>query len=209
MSGAQELASMLVARRDRDSIRIIETNNPPVNALSQAVRESLAHELAAADNDPNIRAVILICGGRGFFAGADIREIGKPRLPPRVFELTHQIDAMRKPVVAAIHGNALGGGLEMALACHWRVATADAKFGLPEVKLGLIPGAGGTQKLPRLIGIEKAVDIIVSGRLCSLAEALGDWPHRREGRRRSQILRIGFYWRSHGEARRQSRAEIR
>jgi 3-hydroxyacyl-CoA dehydrogenase len=172
MSRDQEPVSMLVTRRDRGSIRIIETNNPPVNALSQAVRESLTRELAAADSDLNIRAVILICGGRGFHAGADIREIGKPRLPPRVFELTHQIDAMRKPVVAAIHGNALGGGLEMALACHWRVAAADTKLGLPEVKLGLIPGAGGTQKLPRLIGIEKAVDMIVSGRICLLPEAL-------------------------------------
>ena len=174
MSGAEQPASSLVARRDRDGVRIIETNNPPVNALSQAVRESLAAALAAADDDPAIRAVILICGGRGFFAGADIREIGKPRLPPRVFELTQQIDRMRKPIVAAMHGNALGGGLEMALACHWRVAAAGAKFGLPEVKLGLIPGAGGTQKLPRLIGIEKAAEMILSGRICSAAEALGN-----------------------------------
>jgi 3-hydroxyacyl-CoA dehydrogenase len=155
-------------------VRIIETNNPPVNALSQTVRESLARELAAANDDAAVRAVILICAGRGFFAGADIREIGKPRLPPRVFELTQQIDRMRKPIVAAMHGNALGGGLEMALACHWRVATADSKFGLPEVKLGLIPGAGGTQKLPRLIGIEKAAEMILSGRICSAAEALGN-----------------------------------
>ncbi|MGE0118353.1 MAG: 3-hydroxyacyl-CoA dehydrogenase NAD-binding domain-containing protein [Dongiaceae bacterium] len=161
-----------MSRRDVADIRLVITDNPPVNALGQAVREELARQLSEAEIDPVVRVVILICAGSGFFVGADICELGRPRLPPRIFELAHQIDAMRTPVVAAIHGNALGGGLEIALASHRRIATRDARFGLPEVKLGLIPGAGGTQRLPRLIGIEKAVDVIVSGRSLSASEAL-------------------------------------
>jgi 3-hydroxyacyl-CoA dehydrogenase len=164
--------SPVVSRRDVADIWLIVTDHPPVNALGQAVREELARQLSEAESDPAVRAVILICAGRGFFAGADIREVGKPRLPPGVFELAHQIDAMHTPVVAAIHGDALGGGLEIALVSHRRIATRDARLGLPEVKLGLIPGAGGTQRLPRLIGIQKAVDIIVSGRSLSASEAL-------------------------------------
>src|SRR5690348_3810424 len=144
-------------------IAVIEIDNPPVNALSHAVRAALASRLDEAMADDAIKAAVIVCAGRTFVAGADINELGKPRSPPLTVDLTTQLDACTKPVVAAIHGTALGGGLEFALACHWRVANADARLGLPEVKLGIIPGGGGTQRLPRAIGAKAALDMIVSG----------------------------------------------
>ncbi|HEV2162564.1 MAG TPA: 3-hydroxyacyl-CoA dehydrogenase NAD-binding domain-containing protein [Stellaceae bacterium] len=144
-------------------IAVIEIDNPPVNALSHAVRAALASRLDEAIADEAIKAAVIVCTGRTFIAGADINELGKPRSPPLTVDLTTQLDACTKPVVAAIHGTALGGGLELALACHWRVASPDARLGLPEVKLGIIPGGGGTQRLPRAIGAKAALDMIVSG----------------------------------------------
>ena len=143
-------------------IGIITINNPPVNALSQHVREGLLESFTQANNDDTI-ATILICDGRTFIAGADITEFGKPLQPPDFLETMEIIESLSKPAVAAIHGTALGGGLETALCCHYRVAVPSARVGLPEVPIGLLPGGGGTQRLPRLIGPEAALAAITSG----------------------------------------------
>ncbi len=143
-------------------IGIITVNNPPVNALSQHVREGLLESFTEANNDDTI-ATVLICEGRTFIAGADITEFGKPLQPPNFLETMEIIESLSKPAVAAIHGTALGGGLETALCCHYRVAVPSARVGLPEVTLGLLPGGGGTQRLPRLIGPEAALEAITSG----------------------------------------------
>ncbi len=154
-------------------IGVITINNPPVNALSHAVRQGIQNAIRAAQSDAS-RAVVIRCEGRTFVAGADIREFGKPPEEPWLPELLHEVEASSKPVVAAIHGTALGGGLELALACHYRIAVADAKVGLPEVKLGLLPGAGGTQRTPRLAGIVAALDLMTSGTPISAASALNE-----------------------------------
>ena len=160
-------------RRD-DEIAIVTVDNPPVNALKHEVRAGLAEGLRQIRDDPAIKAVVIACAGRTFFAGADITEFGKPPQAPGLGEVIAAIEAMPKPVVAALHGTALGGGFELALACHFRVAVAGARVGLPEVKLGLLPGAGGTQRLPRLIGPEKALKMIVTGDPIGAREALAD-----------------------------------
>jgi 3-hydroxyacyl-CoA dehydrogenase len=147
----------------RGNVGIIWINNPPVNAISVGVRAALIDGVAKLAQDPEIKIGILACEGRTFMAGADITEFGKPPLSPGLHEAINAVESSVKPIVAAIHGTAFGGGLEVALGCHYRVAVAGAKVGLPEVKLGLLPGAGGTQRLPRLIGIEAALGIIVSG----------------------------------------------
>jgi 3-hydroxyacyl-CoA dehydrogenase len=134
-----------------------------VNALGHAVREGLRRSLEKATADPEVRAIVLLCAGRTFSAGADITEFGKPPVPPNLREVIDAFEASAKPVVAAIHGTALGGGFELALGCHYRIALRSAKVGLPEVKLGLIPGAGGTQRLPRLAGIPSSLTMIVDG----------------------------------------------
>jgi 3-hydroxyacyl-CoA dehydrogenase len=146
-----------------DGIAVITVNNPPVNALGAAVRDGVAARMREAAADPAAKAVVLICAGRTFFAGADITEFGKPPRGIPLGELVTLIEDMPKPVVAAIHGTALGGGLEMALGCHYRVAVPSARVGLPEVKLGILPGAGGTQRLPRIVGVERALEMITSG----------------------------------------------
>jgi 3-hydroxyacyl-CoA dehydrogenase len=146
-----------------DVIGIITINSPPVNALSTAVRGGIFECMKRAIADPVVKAIVLTCGGRTFIAGADITEFGKPPEPPGLDEVLAAIENSPKPIIAGIHGTALGGGLEVALACHYRVATKDAKLGLPEVKLGLLPGAGGTQRLPRAVGPELAVKMIVGG----------------------------------------------
>ncbi|MBA3029609.1 MAG: 3-hydroxyacyl-CoA dehydrogenase [Desulfobacteraceae bacterium] len=145
------------------NIGIIFVNNPPVNALSQAVRAGLQSgvEQGLADND--VEAMVILCGGSTFIAGADIREFGKPSQPPALPDVVYFMEDSPKPMIAAIHGTALGGGLEVALSCHFRIAAPTAKVGLPEVKLGLLPGAGGTQRLPRIAGVKAALEMIVSG----------------------------------------------
>lgn len=153
-------------------IALIKVNNPPVNALGQVVREGLLTAFQRAEADQQVRAVVLVCEGNTFIAGADIKEFGKPPQAPSLPEVIEVIEGCNKPSVAVIHGTALGGGLEVALGCHYRIARKDAKVGLPEVKLGLLPGAGGTQRLPRLAGVEKALDMIVSGTPISAAEAV-------------------------------------
>ena len=162
-----------VVRCERhDIIAIVTVNNPPVNALSAAVRKGISEAVTEAANDAGVQAIVLACDGRTFVAGADITEFGKPPQSPILGEVIATIESCPKPVVAAIHGTALGGGLELALGCHYRVATKDARLGLPEVKLGLLPGAGGTQRLPRAVGPELAVKMIVTGEPISAAEAL-------------------------------------
>ncbi|HTY78563.1 MAG TPA: 3-hydroxyacyl-CoA dehydrogenase NAD-binding domain-containing protein [Candidatus Bathyarchaeia archaeon] len=155
--------SDLIAFDKQGSIGVITVNNPPVNALSQGVRQGLMEALAKGATDPGVSAMVIIGGGRTFIAGADIREFGKPPQPPDLHSVLAAIEGSPKPVVAAIHGTALGGGLEVCLACHYRVAAAAGQVGLPEVKLGLLPGAGGTQRLPRVAGVEAALKMIVSG----------------------------------------------
>ena len=155
--------SELVSFEKQGGVGVITVNNPPVNALAQGVRQGLIESLARGIDDPGVSAMVIIGGGRTFIAGADIREFGKPPQPPDLHSVLEKIESSPKPVVAAIHGTALGGGLEVCLACHYRVAVAAGQVGLPEVKLGLLPGAGGTQRLPRLIGAEAALKMIVSG----------------------------------------------
>ena len=147
----------------QDNIGVISVNNPPVNALAQVVREGILNAVIAAQDDAS-EAIVLRCEGRTFIAGADITEFGKPPKDPWLPEVLSAIENSSKPVVAAIHGTALGGGFEVALACHYRCALASAKVGLPEVNLGLLPGAGGTQRVPRVAGVPAALDMITTGK---------------------------------------------
>lgn len=154
----------------RDGIGIITIDNPPVNALGPGVSDGIIEAVEKGGADPRVEAMVMIGAGRTFIAGADIRQFGKPRAAParRSYDV---LDQSEKPVVAAIHGYALGGGLENVLACHYRVAASGAKVGLPEVQIGIIPGGGGTQRLPRLIGPKAAMEMILSGRHVTAAEA--------------------------------------
>jgi len=155
-----------------NSIAIITINNPPVNALGQAVRVGLLQSVKEAENNEAVSVILITCQGRTFFAGADIKEFGKPPQDPFLPDMINEIEACSKPVVAALHGTALGGGLEVALGCHYRVGVAAAKMGLPEVLLGILPGAGGTQRLPRLVGVQKALEMITSGQPVNAEQAL-------------------------------------
>jgi 3-hydroxyacyl-CoA dehydrogenase len=154
-----------------DGIALLTVDNPPVNAISQAVRQGLVDAIAKINDDDDIDGAVICGAGRVFIAGADVREFGKPPMEPFLPHVVATIEASEKPVVAAIHGVALGGGFEIALGCHFRVMAAKAKVGFPEVNLGIIPGAGGTQRLPRLCGVEKAVDLVTSGRQVGADEA--------------------------------------
>jgi 3-hydroxyacyl-CoA dehydrogenase len=146
-----------------NDVAILTIDSPPVNALSAAVRKSIIAGIEQAIAATDVTAIVLICAGRTFIAGADITEFGKPLQQPDFLEVETRIENSPKPVVAAIHGTALGGGFEIALSCHYRIAVPSAKCGLPEVHLGLIPGAGGTQRLPRLVGARRALDMMLSG----------------------------------------------
>ena len=156
-------SNAVVALTVEGEIGIVTVNSPPVNALSQAVRQGILENINAAVANEAVKAIVLICDGRTFIAGADITEFGKPPKAPALSEAQAAIENASKPVIGAIHGTALGGGLEVALCCHYRVAVPSAKCGLPEVKLGLLPGAGGTQRLPRIVGAEKALEMVTSG----------------------------------------------
>ncbi|WP_420858327.1 3-hydroxyacyl-CoA dehydrogenase NAD-binding domain-containing protein [Marivivens marinus] len=155
---------MVVSIERNGTVAVVTIDNPPVNATGQAVRQGLWDAVAATEADPEVSAVVLACSGRTFVAGADIREFGHPPRDPRLPDVLRRIEAATKPWVAAIHGTALGGGLELAMACRRRVARADARLGLPEVTLGLIPGAGGTVRLPRLVAVDVALDMIATGK---------------------------------------------
>jgi 3-hydroxyacyl-CoA dehydrogenase len=147
----------------KDEVAVITLNSPPVNALSANVREGLNNGVSAAIEDSSVKSIVIICEGRTFIAGADITEFGQAPKGPSLYEVQDMIENSPKPVVAAIHGTALGGGLEVALTCHYRIAVPSAKCGLPEVNLGLLPGAGGTQRLPRIVGAPKALVMMTSG----------------------------------------------
>jgi 3-hydroxyacyl-CoA dehydrogenase len=169
--------SPLVTIRTRNGVAIICINNPPVNALTTGVPEGLASSITQAENDPAVRAVVVMGAGRTFIAGADIKELeraahGDDSALPNLHSLLQQIEDCSKPVVMALHGTALGGGLEVAMAGHYRVAVHDARMGQPEVNLGIIPGAEGTQRLPRLVGVAKAIEMCVSGKPIGAADAL-------------------------------------
>jgi len=151
-------------------IAVVTIDNPPVNALSQAVRVELLRLFRSFADDAGVKGIVLIGAGRDFVAGADIREMEGPR-EPSLPEVILAMEACRQPIVAAISGNALGGGFELALACDRRLATAGATVGLPEVKLGILPGAGGTQRLPRLVGVARAIALIAAGRRVGAKEA--------------------------------------
>ena len=147
----------------RDGIAVITLNNPPVNGLGNALRAGIAEGLEKADSDPDIKAVVLIGSAKAFSGGADIREFNKPMTKPNLPEVNDIQDSMQKPLVAAIGGFALGGGLELALGCHYRVALEKSVLGLPEVKLGILPGSGGTQRLPRIIPVHEAARMMILG----------------------------------------------
>lgn len=163
--------SVITTRKDGE-ILIVTADNPPVNALGAAVRQGLMAALEEAKGDDGVKALVIACAGRTFFAGADITEFGKPPVLPWLPEVVDAIEAMDKPVVAAIHGTALGGGCEVALGCHYRIAVPSAKLGTPEVKLGLLPGAGGTQRLPRVAGLALALEMTAKGDPISAKRAL-------------------------------------
>ncbi|QQX86629.1 enoyl-CoA hydratase/isomerase family protein [Cupriavidus necator] len=169
MSTDSKLPAVIVSRKG--GVKVIAINNSPVNALSQAVREGLAEALQRANADAEVQAVLIVGRGNVFIGGADIREFGQPRKPPLLTEVCNLIEASNKIVVAAIHGAALGGGLEVALAAHYRLALPEAKLGLPEVNLGLLPGAGGTQRAPRLMGVKAAAELMLGGKHLSATAA--------------------------------------
>ncbi|WP_225031432.1 3-hydroxyacyl-CoA dehydrogenase NAD-binding domain-containing protein [Paraburkholderia sp. XV] len=161
-----------VSHELRGNVLLVTVDNPPVNALGVDVRRGLVAAIEAAEANPAVRAVLIVGAGRNFIAGADIREFGKPPQMPTLPDVCNRIETCGKPVAVAIHGAALGGGLEIALASHYRIAVAGAKLGLPEVLLGLLPGAGGTQRVPRLIGAEAALSLMLSGKHIGEQEAL-------------------------------------
>ncbi|WP_127599433.1 3-hydroxyacyl-CoA dehydrogenase NAD-binding domain-containing protein [Nitratireductor alexandrii] len=167
------MTEAVTVTRDGD-IAIVTLDNPPVNALSLHLRKPLHEALEALRDDDGVRGLVLACAGRTFVSGADITEFGTPKAleRPNLPDLIAALESFAKPTVAAIHGTALGGGLELAMGCHFRVADAGARFGLPEVKLGILPGAGGTQRLPRLIGPMQALTLIVSGNPIGSGDAL-------------------------------------
>jgi 3-hydroxyacyl-CoA dehydrogenase len=156
----------------RGRVAVLTVDNPPVNALSQHVRKGLHDGIKQATADGAVQAIVIVCAGRTFIAGADITEFGKPPSEPSLHAVLDLIEGSPKPVVSAIHGTALGGGLEVTLACHYRIGVKGARFGLPEVKLGILPGAGGTQRLPRVVGVEKGLQMMVSGDPIGADEAL-------------------------------------
>src|SRR5256885_3273711 len=156
----------------RGRVAVLTVDNPPVNALSQHVRKGLHDGIKQATADGAVQAIVIVCSGRTFIAGADITEFGKPPTEPSLHTVLDLIEGSPKPVVSAIHGTALGGGLEVTLACHYRVGVKGARFGVPEVKLGILPGAGGTQRLPRVVGVEKGLQMMVSGDPIGADEAL-------------------------------------
>src|SRR3984885_4448848 len=156
---------MSVQYESRDQVALLMLDNPPVNGLGHATRSGIVAGLERAQSDPAIAAIVIIGSGRAFSGGADITEFNTPKAvaSPMLGEVIAALEASTKPIVAAIHGVAMGGGLELALGAHYRVAARGAQIALPEVKLGLLPGAGGTQRLPRAVGLETALNMIVSG----------------------------------------------
>jgi 3-hydroxyacyl-CoA dehydrogenase len=164
---------MPVAAIERDGdVAVVTIDNPPVNALSQPVRVALLAAIKTLDADPSVRAIVLLGAGRNFIAGADLREFDRPPLEPLLPGVLSRLEACGKPVVAALHGATLGGGAETALASHYRCASGDLQLGFPEVSLGLLPGAGGTVRLPRLAGWQAAFELMTSGKPIGIEAAI-------------------------------------
>jgi len=166
------MSTAQIRRTHHDDIAVLEIDHPPVNALSQPVRAALLLAIETAEEDPEVRALVIHGAGRCFVAGADLHEFDRPALEPLLNDVLLQLEASTKPVIAALHGATLGGGLELALASHYRCATADVSLGFPEIKVGLIPGSGGTQRLPRLVGVAVALEMMLSGTPVDAARAL-------------------------------------
>jgi 3-hydroxyacyl-CoA dehydrogenase len=164
--------SEIVSMRTDGGIAVITVDNPPVNAMKYEVRAGLLDRITRATGDAGVSAVVIACAGRTFVAGADITEFGQPPRQPTGIDVIEAMEASHKPIIAAVHGTPLGGGLELALGCHFRVAAPGTRLGLPEIKLGIIPGAGGTQRLPRLVGMDKAMAMILLGEPIPVREAL-------------------------------------
>jgi 3-hydroxyacyl-CoA dehydrogenase len=158
--------------RDGD-VAVFSVDNPPVNALSQPVREALLAAIESLDADPAVRAIVLAGKGRNFVAGADVREFDRPPADPLLPAVLARVEACSKPVVAALCGATLGGGAETAIACHYRCASGDLQFGFPEVNLGLLPGAGGTVRFPRLAGWQASLDLMTGGKPIGIDAAMG------------------------------------
>jgi 3-hydroxyacyl-CoA dehydrogenase len=163
--------NQVVSTELKGAIAVIRIDSPPVNAISLAVREGVIEAFSRVKEDENIRGAVLCCAGRTFIAGADISEFGKSIPGPTLLDMLACIEGCGKLVVVAIHGTALGGGLETSMACNYRIAVKGARVGLPEVHLGLLPGAGGTQLLPRLNGVAPALEAMLSGRMIPVSEA--------------------------------------
>jgi 3-hydroxyacyl-CoA dehydrogenase len=166
------MSSNMVTMTVDGEVAVISVNNPPVNTLNAAVREGLFAAVAEIRARRGIAAVVLVCEGSTFFSGADIGEFAGPPKEAEYRDLFRELEQLPIPVVAGMHGVVMGGGLEITLACHYRVAVAGTRFGLPEVTLGIIPGAGGTQRLPRLIGVEKTLDLILAARPVDVAAGI-------------------------------------
>ena len=164
--------SNLVSLKRDGNVALITIDNPPVNALSSAVRAGILENFRTARDDAQVQAIVFMGAGRTFIAGADITEFGKPPQPPVLIDVIAEIDQSPKPTIAAMHGTPLGGGFEVTLACHFRVAAPSTRVGLPEIKLGLFPAAGGTQRLPRIVGMDKAAAMILSGEQVSAKEGV-------------------------------------
>ncbi len=162
----------IVSVRTDGRIAVVTIDNPPINAMKQEVRARLIDALARVGDDAAVDAIVILCAGRTFVAGADITEFGRPPLSPTSIDVIDAIEASTKPIIAAMHGTPLGGGLELALSCHFRIAAPGTRLGLPEIKLGIIPGGGGTQRLPRLVGMDKAMAMIMTGEPIPAREAL-------------------------------------
>lgn len=178
--GAAASASSVVTTALHGDVLVVTIDNPPVNALGAAVRQGLLAAMHQAQADAAVAAVLLVGAGKAFIAGADIREFGKPPVPPALPEVCRAIEGSDKPVVAVLHGAALGGGLEVALSAHYRLALPAATVGLPEVNLGLLPGSGGTQRAPRLMGVQAATSLMLL-----IRRELFMRPHRRHACRQS------------------------
>jgi len=161
----------VVSYNINQQVGVISINNPPLNLLGHALRDGILNAITAAQNDAS-KALVIICEGRTFCAGADIKEFNQTPKAPSLPDLIAAVEASTKPVIAALHGSALGGGFELALSCHYRLALSSAEVGLPEVKLGLLPGASGTQRVPRLVGAKAALDFMTAGTPISAAKAL-------------------------------------
>src|SRR5262252_3583667 len=164
--------TQIVELQRHGDVAVIVVDNPPVNTITAAARAGMTDALRQVAADRGVRAVILRCGGSNFFTGADINEFSGPPKEAEYRELWARFEGLEVPMIAAMHGSSIGGGLELALACHYRVAVPNAKFMLPEVTLGIIPGAGGTQRLPRLVGLENALRMIFDAKPVDARRAL-------------------------------------